>query len=289
MDPSDVDLDRIDAALGWRPRWWRHRGGERGSSGSSARWVVGTSSSRAFVKLGATPLTAEWFRREHATYQTLRGPFIPRLLGFADDGVVPTLGIEDLSEAEWPPPWSDARIDQVRESLRQVHRTPPPPHVGPVPYLQDTGWSRVARSPEAFLALGLCTRDWLLAAIGDLATAASRAPINGDALIHLDVRSDNLCFRDGTAILVDWVAACLGNPDLDIAFWLPSLHAEGGPPPETILPDAPELAAWVAGFFCSGAGEPPIPDAPHVRPLQLMQARTALPWAARALGLPPLP
>ena len=65
------------------------------------------------------------------------------------------------------------------------------------------------------------------------------------------------------------------------------VHAEGGPPPEAILPDAPALAAWVAGFFCAYAGEPPIPEAPHVRPLQLQQARTALPWAARALGLPP--
>jgi len=83
------------------------------------------------------------------------------------------------------------------------------------------------------------------------------------------------------------VAAVIGNPLLDVAFWLPSLQAEGGPRPEAILPDASELAAWVAGFFCSGAGEPAIPEAPHVRPLQLMQSRTALPWAARALGLPP--
>jgi hypothetical protein len=75
------------------------------------------------------------------------------------------------------------------------------------------------------------------------------------------------------------------NPDLEVAAWLPSLHAEGGPAPESILPSAPELAAWVSGYFCSRAGEPAIPDAPHVRGLQRMQARTALPWAARALGL----
>ena len=48
----------------------------------------------------------------------------------------------------------------------------------------------------------------------------------------------------------------------------------------------PGLAAWVAGYFCARAGLPDIPDAPHVRPLQRSQARTALPWAARALGLP---
>jgi hypothetical protein len=48
----------------------------------------------------------------------------------------------------------------------------------------------------------------------------------------------------------------------------------------------PEIASLLAGFFCARAGLPPIPAAPHARPLQLMQWRTALPWAARLLGLP---
>ena len=43
----------------------------------------------------------------------------------------------------------------------------------------------------------------------------------------------------------------------------------------------------LAGYFASHAVRPEIPEAPHVRTLQLRQARTALPWAARALGLPP--
>jgi hypothetical protein len=249
--------------------------------------VVGDASASAFVKLGATPLTAAWFRREHETYRTLEAPFIPRLLGFSDDGAVPVLAIEDLSDATWPPPWRDGQVDQVLAALRLVHATPPPPHLMPVPHLDDAGWSLVRRSPKPFLALGLCSRAWLTNALDHLEAAADRAPTAGSALIHLDVRSDNVCFRGASAILIDWVAAVVGNPELDVAFWLPSLEAEGGPAPETILPDVPELAAWVAGFFCSRAGEPQITEAPHVRPLQLMQARTALPWAARALGLPP--
>ena len=73
-----------------------------------------------------------------------------------------------------------------------------------------------------------------------------------------------------------------------MAAWLPSLHAEGGPRPEEVLPEGTaELAALLAGYFSAHAGRPPIPEAPHVRGLQLRQARTALPWAARALGLPP--
>ena len=34
-------------------------------------------------------------------------------------------------------------------------------------------------------------------------------------------------------------------------------------------------------------GIPPIPQAPRVRDVRLSQLRAALPWAARALGLPP--
>jgi hypothetical protein len=287
VDPSEADLRRIEIALGWRPLWWRHRAVDRVGTDTAARWVVGTETASAFVKLGATPVTADWFRREHATYRSLAGSFMPKLVGFSDDGVVPVLAIEDLSAADWPPPWNEERIQAVLDSLALVHATPPPGHLEPFPARDPLGWRFVRESPGRFLALGLCSREWLVDALPILEAVANRAPIGGTALLHLDVRSDNVCFRDGSAVLVDWVAAVVGNPDLDIAAWLPSLEAEGGPAPEAILPNAPELAAWVAGFVCSRAGEPPIPEAPHVRLLQVMQSRTALPWAARALGMPP--
>ena len=89
-------------------------------------------------------------------------------------------------------------------------------------------------------------------------------------------------------LVIDWNFTCRGNGLLDLAFWLPSLHAEGGPEPERALPDAPGWAALIAEFFACRAGLPTIPTAPRVREVQLAQLRTALPWAVRALGLPPL-
>jgi hypothetical protein len=89
-------------------------------------------------------------------------------------------------------------------------------------------------------------------------------------------------------ILIDWNFVCLGNPRFDVGFWLPSLEAEGGPPPETILPDAGDIAGLVSGFYACRAGLPLIPDAPRVRHIQQVQLKYALPWAVRALGLPPL-
>lgn len=79
---------------------------------------------------------------------------------------------------------------------------------------------------------------------------------------------------------------CLIIPRLDLGFWLPSLAYESGLEPEKILPDAPEVAAWVTGFFAARAGPPEISDAPRVRMVQRRHLATALPWVARALDLP---
>lgn len=241
----------------------------------------------AFVKIGATELTAEWTRTEHRNYGSIHGWFMPMLLGFDDDGRRPVLALEDLSDAEWPPPWAAARVAAVLEALTAIHGSTPPDGLSRQAADDGADWRTIAADPRPFLSLGLCSSAWLDAALPHLIDASANAPVAGESLVHLDIRSDNLCFRGGRAIVIDWNHARLANPALDIAFWLPSLNAEGGPLPETILPDAPELAAWVAGFFCSHAGGDPLPEAPHVRPLQLEQSRTALPWAARQLGLPP--
>ena len=90
----------------------------------------------------------------------------------------------------------------------------------------------------------------------------------------------------GQPRLVDWNWACRGSPLLDVAAWLPSLAHEGGPEPWTILPGEGELAALLAGYFLEHAGREPIPQAPHVRQLQLDQGIEAIRWACRELGLP---
>ena len=102
------------------------------------------------------------------------------------------------------------------------------------------------------------------------------------------MRSDNICIRDGQAVLVDWNWASLGNPAVDAAFWAPSLFVEGGPAPLELQPEAGDLTAVVSGFFAPIAGLPPPGGAPTVRPLQLAQLKAALPWAVDVLGLPPL-
>ena len=246
----------------------------------------------AFVKAATTDDTARFLRAERHVYESL-GPqnFLAEYLGFHDDGTRPLMVLEDLTGATWPPPWTTARVDAVLAALDSIRKTPPPLGLESLETHREslTAWNAVAENPAPFLSLGLCSAGWLTRALPDLLAAESALPLAGDALIHLDVRSDNLCFRaDGSAVLVDWNWAVVGNADANLAGWLPSLYSEGGPIPETLLPDGGAWAAGLSGYFASQAGLPPPEGAPSVRAVQLSQLKSALPWAVRELGLPPL-
>lgn len=262
-----------------------------GGYAASFRAVAELADGRTvFVKAGAEEVTSGFLRDELRVYAELSGPFMPELVGM-DDGEPPLLVLEDLRTGHWPPPWDEPSIAAVRETLAAVAATPPPAWLPPITDEADSmlgGWREVERSPEPFLALGVCSAQWLERALSVLRDAAETASIGGESLLHLDVRSDNICLAERGAVLVDWNWAHVGNPALDVAFWLPSLADEGGPRPDELLPEAGGLTAVVAGFFAARAGLPAPPTAPHVRAVQLSQLRIALPWAARALDLPRL-
>jgi hypothetical protein len=242
-------VTRAERILGLEAASW-DRVARRGYS-MNEHWLVEfTDGERAFLKAGHIDPSPAWVRDEFRVYGAVEGDFMPELLGF-EDGDTPLLVLEHIVDAWWPPPWRD----------------------------ED-----VAADPEPFLGLGLVSREWLDRALPALLDAAEATPLDGDSLLHCDVRSDNLCIRRGRAVLVDWNHARIGNPAFDLAFWLPSLKLEGGPPPESFGVD--ELAPFVAGFFAAFAGLPKPDGAPAVREFQRAQLEVALPWACAALGLP---
>jgi hypothetical protein len=252
---------------------------------NARRQIVTLADGRsAFVKTAVDDQTRGWLEAEQRIYAAVSGPFLPRVVA-AGDGV---LALEDLSGAHWPPPWRDGDVRAVLAALDELHAVTPPPGL-PHPQQADDlrgGWPDVAAHPEPFLALGLASPEWLGKSLPTLLDAAARAELDGDSLVHLDVRSDNLCLRAGRCLIVDWNWAARGNPQLDLAFWLPSLRLEGGPEPEAVGGGIdPELAALCAGFFACRAGLPEVPVAPGLRAIQRAQLEIALPWAARALGL----
>jgi hypothetical protein len=245
-----------------------------------------TATGTVFAKIGSTPYSCACVSREISIYQRVTGSFMPRLID-CEDGTIPILLIEDLSHATWPPPWTMAHVESVLEQIAEMNRTHAPIEPFAVANAEwgKPGWQQVAEDPEPFLSLGHVDSTWLERHLTALLDMESHCSTEGNALCHWDLRSDNLCFVNNRAVIIDWNIACLSNPKLDLGFWLPSLAYEGGPLPESILPDAPEVAAWVSGFFAARAGLPIIPDAPRVRLVQQQQLETALPWAMRALGI----
>jgi len=292
MEPDPADVERVRRALGATPVAWRTASGH--GAPSHRRFVVDLDRRRsAFVKIAALDYTSDWLREEHRLYWALDGhPFLPRLLGWDDDGIAPRSPSRTYPARRGRRRGTSVGSMPFLDTLDAVHATVPPDGVPPAVQSQfgPDGWPDVVADPQPFLSLGLCSPGWLDEDLVVLAEASANAEIGGTSLLHFDVRSDNLCLREGRAVLVDWNNACVGNAMLDTAAWLPSLASEGGPPPHAILPDdvpgLPEIASLLAGYFCARAGLPHIPQAPHARPLQLRRSRTSLPWAARLLGLP---
>jgi hypothetical protein len=286
-EPPTADVVAAVAhAAGARPvAWTRVTGGGYTAAG---RWLVDLDDGRRlFAKVGTTELVAGWLRTEHRAYREIAAPAMPRLEGWAD-GAVPVLLLEDLSDAHWPPPWDAGLVDRVLTTLETVAGLPCPAWAPPIEGMTHifSSWSTVADDPGPFLGLGIVSARWLEAALPLLVANERPAELAGSALLHLDIRSDNVCFTSDRTVLVDWNLAARGNPLFDVAAWLPSLSFEGGPAPEEVSAEAGVFAAAMAGYLCARAPMPTIPDAPHVRRVQLEQASVALPWAARRLGLP---
>jgi hypothetical protein len=277
--------ETLRARLGVRPL---HRI-ESGGYTLMERWLVEREDGmRAFAKVAVDEPTAGFLRDEHRVYSEVEGGFLPFLLVWDDDGELPILLLEDLTQGHWPPPWREGDVEAVLAVLDKIHAATPPSGLPRLTLNEFHTWREVEADAEPFLSLGLASAGWLEQALPRLLDATDRCVVEGDAFLHLDTRSDNICIRDGRALLVDWNWAHTGNPAVDVAFWLPSLFAEGGPPPAEVLPEAGDLTALVSGFFAPIAGLPPPAGAPTVRPLQLAQLKVALPWAVDILGLPPL-
>lgn len=277
---------RIEKLIGAAVTSWRRI---EGGYTPALRLICQTDTTSFFAKIGVTPLTGEYLRREIHVYQRVSGSFMPKVVAWEEHDAEPILILDDLSACAWPPPWDERSVDLVLEQIDAMHHTIAELEPYAEVFASRMGnWQVVAADPAPFLSLGLADSRWLDAALPILIESEARCPTEGASLTHGDLRSDNMCMSANGARFVDWNLASLSDPVLDLGSWLPSLAYEGGPLPERILPHAPEVAAWLSGFFAARAGLPVILDAPRVRTVQRQQLETALPWAVRALELQPL-
>jgi hypothetical protein len=279
--------EHVERLLGVPVTSWRPVVG--GGWSASVRGIAGLADGRTvFAKLGDLPETAAAIRAESRIYPLLSGPFVPRLV--AADPSVPLLVVEDLSGATWPPPWTPELLAGLDRLFAELAETRAPAGLPALAErIREIGaWELVAADPAPFLRAGLAPAAWLDRALPALLEAQAAVPTAGDRLLHFDMRSDNLCFRDGRALLVDWNGAVAGDPRWDRLLMVQTIQMEGGPNVRELDPDPePAILAWVAGYFAARAGLPPPRGAPRVRGFQRAQLEVVLPWAAEVLGLPP--
>jgi hypothetical protein len=287
VDLSQKLLQRVQRALGVPVIGARRI--SRGFSQAGRFVLTLADGGTCFLKQATCPRTAAWLRDEMRVYAALREDFLPRVLCFEDDGERPLLFLEDLSGAAWPPPWTPAQLGRLRVALAALSRTRAPAGVPDLPTVWSgtPGWREVAADPGPLLSLGLCEEGWLRRALPVLLGAADPGLLAGESLVHMDLRGDNLCFAAERTVFVDWNWATRGDPRMDLALLLPSLHADGGPAPEELLPEAAGLSALVSGILAARAGLPEESAPRGVRRERRRQLAVALPWAARTLGLPP--
>ncbi|MGI5126467.1 hypothetical protein ACQEVB_06575 [Pseudonocardia sp. CA-107938] len=261
-----------------------------GFSPGSADRVRTAAGGRAFVKAVSADLNPDSVRmhRSEARVAAALPPELPAppLLGSYDaDGWV-ALAFADVDGRTPQLPWQRAELDTVLEALAVLAGAPcPVPDLAPARKGITDMFAGVHRIDAAAVA-GLD-----LPALVEPAIAA----LDGDALVHVDLRADNVLLTADGAVLVDWPHACRGPAWLDTLLLLMEVDRFGGHDVDALLAAHPATRAvdpavldgalaGCLGFFLDQARRPAPPGLPRLREFQQVQADALLEWLRRRLS-----
>ena len=121
------------------------------------------------------------------------------------------------------------------------------------------------------------------------------AAVEGDTLLHFDIRADDVLLTPERVWFVDWPHVCVGAAWVDMVLFAPSVTMQGGPPPEQVIAlhpgcrtaDTVDVTAAVvatAGFFTHRSLQPTPPGLPTLRAFQAAQGAVARQWVAQRIG-----
>jgi fructosamine-3-kinase len=241
------------------------------------------------------PLIGEWMPQLYATFHL-------------DDWHV--LLLEDLGP-RCVPPWTQKTTRAITHALAAFHLSSLGSHVpawlsAPEEVLARENWKHVAQESLAFQHIAALagkeasqSLTWFeqVSPIIENVMQKSALREGTHALLHGDLRSDNMCFHQGKLRLFDWPSITLGRPEWDMVAFAQTVTVEEGPSPEQIMKwygecfpldaDAVECAlAWWLTFFAHRAWRPDIPGLPRLRRFQRQQLGTLISWAARHWSFP---
>lgn len=255
---------------------------------------------RVFLKAvseEANPDTPDIHRREARILAALPATApIARLLWSYDEKGWVALCLEDVEGRHPDEPWTERDLDLVIACVEKMSRdlTPSPIQVDMTlpEFFRSTinGWRIALERGESRLDA------WALRNLDRLAKLEGRAPgaVEGDALVHCDIRADNLLISGERVYVLDWPWARTGAAWIDLVAMAPSVTMQGGPLPEQFLTrldlrgvtggaiDA--VVASLAGYFVVRALEPAPQGIPTVRAFQAAQGRVSIAWLRERTG-----
>lgn len=211
------------------------------------------------------------------------------------DGWVAVL-LERVPGVQAPLPWTDTTIEAALASLAELVGALTPAPVGGFGGAGDALAPLMTLWPEL---AGVDDLDpWCAARLPALDAAGCRAlaTVDGDTLLHLDLRADNLMLReDGRLIIVDWAWAARGAawvdpallaiefissaaPEVDADAWIEYVAGAYRVATDSIV----DLLAGILGFFERTGRLPDPPGLPTLRDFQRFQAAALRRWLRRS-------
>lgn len=273
-----------------------------GFSPGSADRVVTEHGRRAFVKAVErlrNPGAHDLHRREIAVMSALPpGVSAPQLRGSWEQGDWVALILDDV-EGRHPGAGGAAETEAVLGAFATLPVVSGsalaalPPAADEFSFERDS-WARLADDDR-----GAELPEWARSSADRLRAAAEgvREAVDGDRLLHLDARADNVLIDgDGRAWIIDWPWAGVGARWVDALMYLLDVRmraepvdVEGllrthevfdGADPEHI--DA--VLAGVTGGWFDKARQPAPPNMPTLRAFQRREALTGLDWLRERWG-----
>jgi len=255
---------------------------------------------RAFLKVMSAsrdPWSIEVNRREaHVLALLPKEVPAPVLLWIVEEGDWLVIAAEAVDGEHPRASTVDAHAHEVWVALGELARVEAPADL-PAFHAHHadlfTQWRDLATSPELDARLSAFGRDgqWIGSHLPQLMEweQAAKEITKGDALVHGDLRDDNLLLTADGVRIVDWPHASRGAPWLDLAGYLPSHEMYGGgsahgmfrahPLAEAVSSDAERFfVCTLAGYFTFQSTEPPVAALPGLREFQRAQALPALKW-----------
>ena len=272
-----------------------------GGFSASYAGVVETTSGRAFVKACASDWHTDslHFIREEIRAVAMLPPHLgPTVIATFDREAGVALVLEAIDGRHPGAPWTVDDLDAIAASLARLSATDAPEEMERAEDRMTPGFTRWAQiADDPLLLVGLPTS--LRARMPDLMELENgfRDALRGDAVVHDDLRADNILISDGEARLLDWPHARRGAAWIDLPCFLPSVEASGGPRCEDAwqifeahgAPTQHSLLPVISGFasfLWFNQAQPEIPQLPGLRAFQRQQAIPALRWLAGLLSGP---